>query len=187
MLFTFWEITQILITIVAVGFIFSGIIKRPQVVDDLLSIDVKPWWHDLKYAAMIAAPAVLLHEFAHKFLALGYGFEAVYNASFWGLGIGIFLKMLAPGFLFFIPGYVAISGIGTSLQFALVALAGPLTNLILFATFWLLLKYERLTRHSHIWQLGKTINLWLFGFNMLPIPGIDGFKFYTQIWQAITG
>src|SRR3990170_1573337 len=111
MIFGVWEIIQILITILAIGFIFSAPLRRPRA-DELDLADYKNnFWGDIKFGVAAAAPAVILHEFSHKFLALGYGFDAVYNASFWGLGIGIFLKMLAPGFLFFIPGYVAISGI----------------------------------------------------------------------------
>src|SRR3972149_720394 len=122
MVFTIWEIIQIFITIVAIGFIFSNIMRRPHVIDDL-TLKVKPWWHELKFGIAAAAPAVILHELAHKFLALSYGFKATYFASWWGLSIGVAMKLFIPGFVFFIPGYVAISGVGTHLQFALVSLA----------------------------------------------------------------
>jgi Zn-dependent protease len=137
---------------------------------------------DLKFAIAVAAPAVIFHELAHKFLALYYGFSATYVASWWGLGIGLMLRFLAPGWIFFIPGYVSISGLGTHLQYGLTAIAGPLTNLILFGIFWLLLKKDIAPKYSAIWHIAKQINLWLFVFNMLPIPGMDGFSFYSSFF-----
>ena len=186
MVFAIWEIIQLVITIVAVGIIFSTPIHR-RPTDELEGEHKSNLWNEIKFGIAIAAPAVILHELAHKFLALGYGFSATYVASWFGLGIGIFLKFLAPGFIFFIPGYVSIIGMGTGLQFALVAIAGPLTNLALFLIFWYMEKYSIMHKYHFVWHTGKTINLWLFIFNMLPIPGIDGFKFYLNLWQAFAG
>ena len=140
------------------------------------------WQRKLWNAVLIAAPAVLFHEFGHKFLALTFGFAATYAASLWGLAIGVFLKLISSPFIFFIPGYVAISGAGTQLQFGLVALIGPLVNLILFLIFSVIEKYHLLSEYSHIIRASKQINLWLFIFNMLPIPGLDGFKFYVSLF-----
>jgi Zn-dependent protease len=179
--FTLWEIIQIIITILAVGVIFSGLIKRPQTYEDMLAGKTHVL-QDLKFAIAVAAPAVIFHELAHKFLALYYGFSATYSASWWGLGIGLMLRFLAPGWIFFIPGYVSISGLGTHLQYGLTALAGPLTNLILFGIFWLLLQKNITPKYSAIWHIAKQINLWLFVFNMLPIPGLDGFSFYSSFF-----
>ncbi|MEM2874272.1 MAG: hypothetical protein QW063_02405 [Candidatus Nanoarchaeia archaeon] len=182
---TAWELVQIIVTIVAVGFIFSGRWHKPHPIEYGIG-KKETFWDSLRCGIAIAAPAIIMHEMAHKFLALGYGLSASYAASWWGLSVGIALKFLAPGFIFFIPGYVLVTGTGTALQFGLVALAGPLTNLILFGLFWFLAAKDVAPEYSVVWQIGKQINLWLFVFNMLPIPGLDGFKFYTSIWQTFT-
>ncbi len=178
-LFTVWEIVQIIITVIAVGFIFSGYVKRPRTEFESIEPDLL---EDFKNGVIVAAPAVILHELMHKFTALFYGFSAHYVASWWGLAIGAVLKLVGSGFIFFLPGYVSISGTGSSLQFGLVALAGPLTNLVLFLLSWLFMEKNILTKYWHIWALSKQINLWLFAFNMLPIPGLDGFKFYASFF-----
>ncbi len=185
-LFTIWEIVQIVLTVVIVGFIFSSHIKKPRTeLEHYLDYIKSGPWEDIKYAALAAAPAVVLHELMHKFIAFGYGFSAHYVASWWGLAIGAFLKIIGSGFIFFLPGYVSIQGFGTALQFGLTALAGPLTNLILFLVSWIVVERNLMPRHSQLWATSKQINLWLFAFNMLPIPGLDGFKFYVSLFEAL--
>ncbi len=180
MLFGAWEIVQIVITIAALGFIFSENKRTITEFGELLDekLERKLW-----AAVLIAAPAVLLHELAHKFLALSFGFAATYAASLWGLAIGVFLKIIGSSFIFFIPGYVSIFGTGSQLQFGLVALVGPLANLVLFLFFTAAHKYDFFPRYQHIVYASKQINLWLFVFNMLPIPGLDGLKFYASLFS----
>ncbi|MGB9675235.1 MAG: hypothetical protein ACP5IJ_02820 [Candidatus Nanoarchaeia archaeon] len=186
---TIWEVIQIIVTIIAVGFIFSPLpFINFEIYDELGNSDKnrkrKIVLKMIGFGAAVAAPAVILHELAHKLLALHFGFSATYFASWWGLSIGIFLKLLSSNFIFFVPGYVSISGIGTPIQFGLVALAGPITNLILFLIFTIFLSLNIAPKYQVIWALSKRINLWLFIFNMLPIPGLDGFKFYTSLLQT---
>jgi Zn-dependent protease len=60
---------------------------------------------------------------------------------------------------------------------ALVALAGPLTNLILaFVIFgvWVLFGMPQTGIAYQIFQTGILVNLGFFIFNMLPIPPLDG-------------
>ena len=191
MLFALWEIIQIVITIVALGFIFSGSFRAPKTESEML-LELEETWtqkflniDNIKYAVMIAAPAVIFHELGHKFLALNFGFDAVYYASWFGLGIGILMRLFSPGLLFFIPGYVSISGIGSAFDFGLVALMGPIVNLIIFGICTLALNQGWAPKYDRIFYLSRHINLWLFIFNMLPIPGIDGFKFYYGLYSLI--
>lgn len=182
MLFNISEIVQIVVTIVALGFIFS---ENRRIITEFGELLDEKWERKLWTAVLIAAPAVLLHEFGHKFLALYFGMAATYAASLWGLAIGVFLKVVGSSFIFFIPGYVSISGIGSQINFGLVALIGPLVNLALFLLFTAAHKYDLFPRYQHIVYASKQINLWLFIFNMLPIPGIDGFKFYLSLYSMI--
>ncbi|MEM4714003.1 MAG: hypothetical protein QXQ79_00445 [Candidatus Nanoarchaeia archaeon] len=179
MLITTLEVIQIIITILAIGFIFSP--WSPWVKNFEEGEEKSKFLNDLKLGILVAAPAVILHELAHKLVALMYGFSATYFASWWGLSIGVLMKIFIPGVIFFIPGYVSIQGQGAPLDFGLIAFAGPLINLILFGIFSLFLLKDVLPKYWPIWSISKRLNLWLFIFNMLPIPGLDGFKFYTSL------
>jgi len=179
MLFNPIEIVYILITVGALGFIFS---ENRRTITEFGNTLEEGWQRRVFMAVIIAAPAVLLHEFAHKFLALAYGFTATYSASLWGLAIGVVMKVIGLGFVFFVPGYVTILGAGAALQYGLIALAGPLTNLTLFLIFSAIIKYDRLPRYQHIVHASRQINLWLFIFNMIPLPGFDGFQFFASLF-----
>jgi len=58
---------------------------------------------------------------------------------------------------------------------ALMALAGPFTNLVLAVVAALLLRFGSFSEGlAHILVLFTTLNIGLFVFNMLPIPPLDG-------------
>ena len=63
---------------------------------------------------------------------------------------------------------------------ALTALAGPLSNLVLALLLALPLKYLRVympTPMTYFLSVLLNVSLWLFAFNMLPFPPLDGSKF----------
>ena len=156
----------------AVGYIFKGMFKEHA---------KNAFW----FATIATAPGLILHELAHKFVAIGFGLVATFHAHYTFLAIGLLLKLIHFDFIFFIPGYVSIQGSASDLASALTAVAGPLFNLILFVVSWVLLKQKKLmTRTFLLLQATKQINLFLFIFNMLPIPGLtDGWKFYEGLFK----
>jgi len=84
------------------------------------------------------------------------------------------------------PGYVEISGNVSPFLSVVTAAAGPLTNLLLFGVSYWVLETRRLTRNQAVlFYLSKQINLWLFIFNMIPIPPLDGSKVLFGLVQAI--
>lgn len=174
---TLMEVIDLIIMTLGLGYIFSSYIKQPETE---LSLVKKHDWFDkesFKLATYVTVPAVIFHELSHKIVAMLFGLQAVFHASYAGLGIGIFLKLIASPFIIFTPGYVSISA-STPLQSALTALAGPLTNLALWGLAWLLLNYStKLTRNQAVvLHLTKQINMFLFIFNMIPIGPFDGAK-----------
>ncbi|MBS3124932.1 M50 family metallopeptidase [Candidatus Woesearchaeota archaeon] len=179
MLFTLRELIDIIIMTAAVGFIFKDMFKEHG------RFMQSAFW----FACAVTAPALILHELAHKFVALAFGLQATFHAHYTGLGLGIVLKLINFNFIFFIPGYVSIEGAASHLASALIAVAGPAFNLILFIMAWVLLKQEKLTTRSFLLlQATKQINLFLFIFNMLPIPRLfDGWKFYEGIFHVLFG
>ena len=193
-LITFGEILDLILMTFFVGYIFSGMVpvRREEHYDPLTHYKRGFDWEGLKFAIMATAPAVILHELMHKFVALGFGLDAVFYAfyrSTFTLMLGILTiisKLTGFGFMFFVPGFVRISGTGTHLQFALVALAGPFVNLVLWLGAWFLLR-NKLYRKKHFLLLVLTqrINMFLFIFNMLPVPGFDGYNFFTGLIRAV--
>lgn len=87
---TISEIIYFIILTLVVGYIFSGYIKYPRKEYDLIYRKSFFDWQDIKFVALITAPAVLLHELAHKFVAIYYGFQASFHIFWEGLGLAIF-------------------------------------------------------------------------------------------------
>ena len=87
------------------------------------------------------------------------------------------------GFIFFVPAYVSITGASTPLTQSEVAVAGPLMNLVLYLVSWAVLKLGLLKNKNYVFVavVSKKINGFLFILNMIPIPGFDGFHFFSGI------
>ena len=193
---TLREVMDLIIMTLALGLIFKDVFRKQEYLhhDPLKALQhfsAKPVWQDFKFAASITAPAIILHELAHKFVALGFGLQATFHASYEFLGLGILLKLLNFPFIFFIPGYVSHSAASSSLHSAFIAGAGPFMNLLLWFCCWTLLKQKNFMRSHKSWFnalfLSSRINLFLFIFNMLPIPIFDGAQFYSGLFHAIFG
>ena len=133
------------------------------------------------------APAFLLHEFAHKFVARYYGCWAEFRADPSGLRFGVILAAIA-GIVFMAPGAVMVAGNTTRSQFGKIAVAGPLTNVALWSIgFVALFVIGGVSRFSNGNQLliDDIIAIWLTGnallaaFNMIPFGPLDGKKIKT--------
>ena len=178
------EIFDIILMTAALGYIFadsfgkySHATKRHIEQDYDPLTDYKPGydWQSFKFACYVTAPAIILHELGHKVTALMFGLQATFHAAYEWLGIGILLKLLNFGFIFFVPAFVSHSGNATPIQSALIAFAGPGVNLLLWLSSSLAVK-QKLCQKKYIafFALTKRINMFLFFFNMIPIFGFDG-------------
>ncbi len=184
MFFSLKEFIDAIIMIFAVGFIFSAYLRRYRPITIHEFYFGRIHWRDLRFAIAITAPAIILHELAHKFTALSFGLTATFHAAYLWLLIGIMLRLFGSSIIFFVPAYVSITGAANNLAYALIALAGPLTNLVIW-----LISAHALKKASHekipFLHLTKEINKFLFIFNMLPIPGFDGFQVYANLIKFI--
>ena len=173
MLFTIWELFDVVVMTLAVGYIFSDMFKQAK--------------NPFLFSCLVTAPALIVHELLHKFIALGLGLEATFHAAYFWLILGLILKFVKFGFMFFVPAYVSIGGEGlTHSASAAVSFAGPAANLLLFLTAWALLQQKQLKTNTFLFlHVTKQINLFLFAFNMLPIPGFDGLKVYQALYYLI--
>jgi Zn-dependent protease len=170
MLLSWMEIIDIIIAIVAGGYIFMDSFRSPR-------DEQKTFGERLLFSIAIAAPAIIFHEFGHKLVAMGLGFQATFHAAYTWLGIGVVLKLLSFPFLILVPAYVSVAG-AAGMDGVWIALAGPLINCVLWLSCWALLaskkKWSRNT--EAVLYYSKTINMFLFIFNLIPIPGFDGFN-----------
>ncbi|MBI5391636.1 hypothetical protein HZB00_01405 [Candidatus Woesearchaeota archaeon] len=179
MIFSLIEIVYLGITVLAVGFILSGMLHLSR---DPLKLSRLFEWENIKIAMLAAAPGIILHELMHKFTAMGFGLRAMYEIWPTGLLIGAILRIVNAGFMLLAPGYVVFSG-ASPIQTTLIALAGPLTNGMLWGIAYVALRRKDLSiRAILILTATKEINKWLFIFNVIPIPPLDGFK-AIQPWM----
>lgn len=164
----------------AVGYIFMDMfkIKRLNYAYSQISFD----WNALFFSALITAPGIIVHELAHKFVAILLGFSATFHAHYQFLMVGIALKLMNFPFIFFVPGYVEIPYLYIHpLINSLIAFSGPAFNGLLYlgAKFALQKKFSQ--RTMMILFFTQKINGLLFVFNMLPIPGFDGWQVYAGL------
>lgn len=123
----------------------------------------------------------LLHELAHKVVAVRFGqvagFRADYGMLLLAVGAGL------AGFLFAAPGAVYHSGQISSRENGLIAVAGPLTNVVLVGAFTPLFLLTDVAFLQEVGRLGFTINAALAGFNMIPFGPLDGRK--VMAWSFL--
>jgi Zn-dependent protease len=189
---TLLELFDIIIMTLAIGFVFHDVfrsaarMKRHKDMDIIDQYTTRRGfdWRDFWYACAVVGPAILLHELSHKTVAMAFGFDAVFHAAYIWLLVAVVLKLIGFPFIFFVPAFVEFAGRGTGVQHALVALAGPALNLILWLGSWAIITYaKRLKTSTHQFLfLVKQVNMFLFIFNMLPIPGFDGWQVYAGLF-----
>jgi len=184
---TIFEIIDIIVMSFAVGFIFSGIFKRPaeEEYDPLKEPSSRFNWKDLQFAILVSVPGIILHEFGHKLVAMSFGLSATFHAQYFWLAIGIGLKLANFPFIFFVPAAVSIYGQVSPLVHSLIAFAGPGVNLVLWLGALFLMKIKLVKKKYYpIVYLTSRINMFLFIFNMIPIPPFDGYYVFGGVIQT---
>lgn len=145
----------------------------------------------------VIVPSIILHEVSHGWVALAFGDDTARRAG--RLSLNPIVHIDPVGTLI-VPALMALSGVGMfgwakpvpvnvgrlrhpRNQAVIVALAGPLTNVILATAAGLLFvgfhgdQTVSGTFHA-LWAeilfyLGLT-NIWLAVFNLIPVPPLDG-------------
>lgn len=177
-----FEIFDIVVMSLAIGFIFKDIFKKLNINHSRKS----SFFEDMKLSVMIAAPAIVLHELAHKFVAMGFGAEATLHAPYGMYLIVILLKLVHFPLFFIVGGYVS-HNITAALPSALIALAGPLINFLIWGCLVFVMNYMLVNKKKYyniLFPMAR-LNLFLAAFNMLPIPGFDGFHFFGNIYHVL--
>ena len=122
-----------------------------------------------------AGAAFLLHELAHKVVAVRYGQVAEFRADYSMLFLAVMSALI--GFIFAAPGAVHHRGRLTERQHGLIALAGPATNVLLAVAFVPVLMFGAASGSQFVFRIGSQgilINVLLAGFNLIPFGSLDG-------------
>ena len=179
-LLSFKEFVDVIVMTFILSYIFSDILPSTK----RGSFDA--FWT----SALAVAPGIILHEFAHKIVALLFGFGAVFSASYPFLLVGVLLKFVGSSFIFFVPGYVSFTcpgGCTSGLPTALIAFAGPAMNGILYLLARWYEPHMKTRRGLILIRATRRLNGFLFIFNMIPFPLFDGWKVYTGLWTWMMG
>ena len=180
------EVRDLLVAWLALGVAFTFFFER-DLVAALMSGDVVP----MQFATVLvlslatAGVAFLLHELAHKVVAVQFGQLAEFRADYGMLFLAVAGGL--AGFLFAAPGAVYHQGRSTLRENGLIALAGPVTNVALgFLFLPLVLVGPGFV--ADVGYRGAQINFILAGFNMLPWGPLDGNtvrKWSTPVFLAV--
>ena len=190
------EIRDLFLSLVALVIAFSILGERRL-----------PGYEVILISTVGVSTGFLLHEMAHKFIAMRYGYWAEYRANRNGLILAV--VMAFAGFIFAAPGAVMIRKPSPPQDFYLqdtvgreklinqakreelwISLAGPLTNVVLAILFFLLLA-SGIAANSLWYQAANFalfINLVLAAFNLLPVGPLDGKKIFNSnrlVWAIV--
>lgn len=129
-----------------------------------------------------AGIAFIIHEMAHKFTAMKYGYWAEFQMNSMMLVVAVAMAALA-GVVFAAPGATVIYGNSISREEnGKISLAGPVSNLILIIPFAAMI----FIGHSAgsgllaiVGLVGVKVNAMIAAFNLLPVGPLDGAKILT--------
>jgi len=177
------EIQDILISVIVLSMALFFVIERYAFPSSINLFD------KLAIAFLMVITAFFLHEMSHKFTAIRMGAWSEFRM--WPLGVLLTLITGLLGFLFALPGAVYFASYRNPIREGKIALAGPVTNiviaLILLPVFLML--YVSLFVHIALFFM-IYINIWLAFFNLLPIPPLDGSKVFAwskRNWGLVIG
>ncbi len=171
------ERSDLLIAWLAISIAFSLIFIRGGVTVELFVIY-------LLVSMFTVGIGFILHEMAHKFTAMKYGFWAEFRKDNLMLLVAVAMAALV-GIVFAAPGATVIYGSYISReQNGKISAAGPAVNLLLCIPFALILfvsgmiSMPFLSRNllALVGMVGLQVNAMIAAFNMLPVSVLDGKK-----------
>lgn len=121
----------------------------------------------------------IIHEMAHKFMAIHYGYWAEFRKDNVMLLVAVVMASLV-GFVFAAPGATVISSrdgrMLTKEENGIISAAGPAVNLLLCVPFAIVFLLGGSSILALVGLAGIQINAMLATFNMLPVSVLDGKK-----------
>jgi Zn-dependent protease len=199
------EVVQITISVAAIslalGIVFAG-------ADGMLAYP-REFLFFLAPLVVTVGSGFILHEMAHKLVAIYYGAQAKFRM--WTQGLLFMLATSFFGILFAAPGAVYIySNKISKRQNGIISIAGPALNVVLML-FFIALEFLAPIRQFFsflllsgsdfapfgigggvlsVWRFGAAMNIMLALFNMIPAFPLDGSKVFAWnkfIWIGAVG
>ena len=164
--FSIDELLDLVIAWLALGVAFALFFARGEGLRPS-DLTVETFWPVFAGSLLTVGVAFLLHELAHKVVAVHFDQVAEFRADYGMLFLAVAGGL--AGFIFAAPGAVHHRGYLTEREHGLIALAGPVTNYGLAVVF---LPFVAVAPDV-AWR-GVGINVLLAGFNMLPVGPLDG-------------
>ncbi len=124
------------------------------------------------------AASFIIHEIAHKIMAQNKGLFAEFRIFPLGAVITAITALLPIKVI--APGAVNIMGATTRRELGVIALVGPLTNIILAVV----LAPVSMITNLYILRTLADLNAFIAFFNLIPFPPLDGHKILT--WNTTT-
>lgn len=183
------EAMQIIISVVAISFAFSLVFAG---LNGLLA-SPKEFAVFMVLSLVTVGSGFILHEMAHKLVAIYYGARAAFRM--WTQGLVFMIVTSLMGVLFAAPGAVYIySQRITARENGIISMAGPLVNVALVGFFMALAAFAPVVLHLsfipgalNVWAFGAKLNLILALFNFIPAFPLDGSKVFgwnKPLWAA---
>jgi Zn-dependent protease len=171
------ELRDLVIAWLAISFAFTIIFIRP-------ALRVEPVYALLLFGVALVTVGIgfVLHEMAHKFAAMRYGYRAEFRKDNVMLLVAVLLAALV-GVVFAAPGATIVSGYSiTREQYGRISAAGPIINLLLCIPFAAVLFGTGMLTGlpaqlaGLVGMVGLQVNAMIAAFNMLPVSVLDGRK-----------
>ncbi len=171
-MFTNDEIKDLIVSLLVVAFVFS----YPKILNNPLFFIV---------SVGVIGLSFVIHELAHKFIAIKLGYIASYRMWKQGLIIALLFTFLTNGkIIFAAPGAVVFYSAfffynPKKDEVGLIGLAGPLANIAMMYIFIIISGF------GEVFSYIAVINGWLAVFNLIPFGPLDGYKVFKwnyRIW-----
>ena len=151
-------------------------------------LSITSFGNALAIAALAVGTGFLMHELAHKYVAIHFGAKAEYRA--WNLGLMIALGVaIFAGFIFAAPGAVYIFGKKVSVkENGIISLAGPAMNVVVGVIAFIIAGAYSTSQIGNVAAVVGSINFYLALFNLLPVFVLDGAKVFAwnkAVWAAL--
>jgi len=175
------EIVHLLMAMGVLTLVFSFVLTKNNIFTGFNNIGALLSFIPISFLSIVIA--FFVHEISHKFMAQKYGLWSEFRMYPMGLLLALVFGIFI-GIPFAAPGAVMFRGDARNFETGRIAVAGPLSNIVIsFVAFLLyLFVFLETSTIKEIVGFVCLINAVLVTFNLLPLGPLDGAKVIR--WNA---